>query len=226
MKYFIAFFIFLVLFSQACFPMPNINGTTGLIVIPIADSLKYKEYNLGLDSLLFEAKDTDIESIFIYKANIGLFSNLELGFVGQSYQEGVFINLKYYLASDNSKYPLKTAIGASNLTSYNKTDVYIVASKWFNDLISGHLGFKILVNDNQSITNLMLGLELILQKDTALLFDLIGEGENYMFNTGLRYLINHNLQANLSVLNMASKNTYFGSQDMMISFGIVWIDFL
>src|SRR5688572_8932969 len=41
----------LVFGSSAIWATPTINGTTGLIRIPTAESLQYKEFNIGFDYL-------------------------------------------------------------------------------------------------------------------------------------------------------------------------------
>jgi len=113
---------------------PSIIGPTGLIRVPSADILPYKNYNVGMD--YGTSPITNLESMY-YKVNLGTFRNMEMGVVGEMDQvtkkvkEGVFINAKLSLATDDQPFPLKLAIGVENLTSYTQNDVYMVATKYF-----------------------------------------------------------------------------------------------
>jgi hypothetical protein len=113
---------------------PSIIGPTGLVRIPNADVLPYKNYNIGLD---YGTDPSNNRESMYYKVNLGTFRNMEMGIVGQmdpdtkKVKEGVFINMKLSLATDDQPYPLKLAIGVENLTSYTQNDVYMVATKYF-----------------------------------------------------------------------------------------------
>jgi hypothetical protein len=203
---------------------PTLDGATGLIIMPTAESLKYKEFNLASDWMTRLVSGNN-SVVWKYKANIGAFSGLELGFVGQNDREGVFINMKYYLISDNTKYPLKMAIGLDNLTSYSQTDAYMVASKRFNALWAGHFGFKVDLANGQANASLMLGSDYVLSENLSWLADLNGEGSKYLINTGLRYSFHPNAMLSLSAVNICGEKTtdYPGT---MFTFGLTWTDYL
>ena len=125
----------LVLAASASFASvntPTITGATGLIKMPTADVLGPKDFNVAVD-YVFDGTSastgtlSDIQGTWQYKASMGSFmghtKGMELGFVGRTekdnnrFKEGVFINMKYSLASSEDPDALKLAIGVENLTS-------------------------------------------------------------------------------------------------------------
>ena len=200
---------------------PTIDGSSGLIIMPTADSLKYKEFNIASDWLM--SSDNNIQ--WQYRANIGAFGGIEMGFVGQNNREGVFINMKYYLISDNTKFPLRMAIGINNLTSYNQTDSYMVLSKRFNADVAGHFGFKVDLANGEANTSLMLGGEYFLSEKLAWIADLDGEQDQYLFNTGLRYFMNPNIMLSVNAINITNQAS-IEYPETMFSLGIMWTDFM
>ncbi|MFH1429006.1 MAG: hypothetical protein ABIH39_04600 [Candidatus Margulisiibacteriota bacterium] len=213
------------LLCTIAFAAPTIDGTSGLLVMPTADSLKYKEFNVAADWST-RAASSNNQVLWKYKANIGAFGGLEIGFVGQNDREGVFVNLKYYLLSDNTKYPLKMALGIDNLTSYNKTDAYMVASKRFNASFAGHFGFKVDLANGETNTSLLVGSEYFLADNLAWVSDLDGEQSQYMINTGIRFFFHPNGMISLSILNLTNQNISDEYPEAKFNAGIVWTDFL
>lgn len=141
--------------SFAAINTPTITGATGLIKMPTADVLGSKDFNVGVD-YVFDGTSastgtiSDIQGTWQYKANVGSFmgytKGMELGFVGRTepitnrFKEGVFINLKYSLASSDDPDALKLAIGVENLTSLAESDAYMVASKSWKGGAGLHFG--------------------------------------------------------------------------------------
>ncbi len=134
-----AFFMAAILIAP-CFamtqpPTPTITGLSGLVRVPDADTLPYKNFNLGVD--YGTDPNNNVESMY-YKLNLGTFRGTEMGVVGNMDQvtkrvkEGVFLNMKLSLATDDQPFPLKLAIGIENLTSYEQTDVFMVATKYLS----------------------------------------------------------------------------------------------
>jgi hypothetical protein len=124
-------------------PTPTIIGATGVVRMPSADVIPYKNISFGLDTGSNYSTD---KFALLYKFNLGVFQGMELGCVGMDnlngmMQEGVFINMKYSLATDTSPYPLLLAIGVENLSSYNRSDVYMVATKYIQNGSRLHFGF-------------------------------------------------------------------------------------
>lgn len=200
-------FCLLVSLAQAAPPTPTVNGTSGLVRMPTADTLGYQEFNLfchyGMDS-------TANKGVFRYGANIGTFKTLELGIIGKTdpltnqMQDGVYINVKYSLASDDELYPLRMALGIENLTSRNDTDIYLVATKHFP--AGFNLSFGALFdspNGSKIRTMGMLGVELKLMGGsvTIPLDALIGESVT-QFNLGVRWYITPNLVLSGNAVNL------------------------
>lgn len=139
--------VILLILCGTSLAAPSINGPTGLLRMPTADVIPYKEFNVGVDYSLTTTTTASPEGMLYYKVNLGTFQGLELGIVGgtergtQRLREGCFINLKFSLSTDDSAYPLKLAVGVENLTSRQDTDVYMVATKYFKQNFVLHFGF-------------------------------------------------------------------------------------
>jgi len=191
----------MALWATGLLAAPTINGPTGLIVVPTAESLQYKEMNVGLDYKLSNGTQQHF-----FKFNFGEFKGVELGVVGGSVPtEGVFVNAKYYLMSDNTRFPLSIAIGAENLGAKNSTGVYMVASKKFQGGVSGHFGFYAGFDESSDLDpSIMGGAEWVLDNRIALLADVIGKRRKYTLNTGLRFYIYPDLQFRASILDIGN----------------------
>ena len=134
------FLLFSPLLASSVFANVNVTGTTGLVVIPSADVLDFKDLKLGGSAGL---RPETGKTGYQYFAQIGAFRGLEAGFIGGAneqgnFREGVFINLKYSLQGEEGPNPLRIAMGVQNLTSATQTDIYMVFSK----KIKGRLGFS------------------------------------------------------------------------------------
>ncbi|MCX5750468.1 MAG: hypothetical protein NT099_02165 [Candidatus Saganbacteria bacterium] len=120
-------------FAIQAIPTPTISGLTGLIRVPSADVLPYKNFNIGAE---YGADMQNSISTMNYKVNLGTFRGMEMGFNGETdpatkkIREGVFLNMKLSLSTEDEPYPLKLAIGVENLSSYTQTDVFMVATKY------------------------------------------------------------------------------------------------
>ncbi len=191
---------FIVMATTRGWAVPTIHGATGLIMVPTAESLQYKQFNMGIDYVYGDIPKNDG---LYYKANLGTFKSWELGIVGGKVPtEGVFVNVKYYLMSDNERFPLAIAIGSENLFSKDSTDVYMVASKKFQGGIGVHLGFKALFQKDELVPSIMGGAEYVLSNQWSVLADFNGERKKYMVNAGVRYFAWDDLSVNLSVLDI------------------------
>jgi hypothetical protein len=120
------------------FPAPALNGPSGIVRIPSADVIPYKNFNLGADfGARIHPAFSSGEATITYKMNLGTFHGVELGIVGgtekdsSELREGVFVNMKLSLSTEEEPYPLRLAIGIENLFSHTQTDVYMVATKYF-----------------------------------------------------------------------------------------------
>ncbi|NDD67562.1 hypothetical protein EBZ35_07970, partial [bacterium] len=176
---------------------PTFFGPSGLIVIPTAESLEYQQFNLAYD---FRGTSTAKQGY--YKFNMGMFKNVELGIIGGATPtEGVFINMKYFLISDASRYPMSFAVGLQNLASKSDTGLYLVMSKKFQGGLSAHLGFNTFISDQIDPT-LMGGIEYIVNDHMSFLADFSGKQKTYTLNGGLRFAIYPDLSLRVNILDV------------------------
>lgn len=175
-------------------------GPTGLIMIPTAESLKYKEVNFAVDYTY--SNDTK-QDVWYYKANLGTFQSWELGVVGDSSRdEGLFLNAKYYLMSSEERNPVSVAIGLENLSSKDQSGIYMVASKKFEHSVLAHFGFRARFESDQVQPSVMGGFEYLWTEQTSVLADIDGQGRDYIANAGVRFNWAHNLTFRASVLDL------------------------
>ncbi|MBI60410.1 hypothetical protein CL657_04250 [bacterium] len=218
MKYFLPFMMLVLtsFFSAFTYSLPNITGSTGLITMPTAEILKYREYNVAIDYNL--NLDSSTSSEYYYKFNVGALDNVELGFVGGTNPaEGVFLNLKWNLSSNTGRFPLLMAIGFENLTSTNESDFYIVSSKKLRSDLGLHAGFKALFNDEVEV-GFMTGLDYAYSESLLIFSDITNTGNSYYtFNASSLYKLSlgdstDNIYLRGSIQNLfrsGDKDTYF-----------------
>jgi hypothetical protein len=232
--------IFIFVFTSQCFsfvpqPTPTIGGSTGVIRMPSADVLPYKNFNTGIDCgpVAFIDKWT-----LLYKLNLGVFQNMELGAMGTDDQqgglkEGVFINMKYSLSADTSPYPLMLAMGVENLTSKTLSDVYMVATKYIPNGSRFHFGFigDFVTIDNNTNRFRPLG---ALGYDSPMygervygLIDMFAGDKVFQLDLGVRWYVSETFAVNLSALNVFSEKStptdnYRDPKSVLIGFS--WIN--
>ncbi|MBU0581201.1 MAG: YjbH domain-containing protein, partial [Candidatus Margulisbacteria bacterium] len=91
--------VLLMLWSSGVLATPSVYGPTGLVTMPTAEGLTYKQFNTGLNYvppyLKGEEDDNgdiegkDYHGIISYYGNLGTFEGMEFGFQGRGGQEGV-----------------------------------------------------------------------------------------------------------------------------------------
>jgi hypothetical protein len=211
-------------------PTPSLNGTTGLIMMPSADVIPYKNVDLGMD-----IGNNNINNKFslLYKMSIGTFQGMELGAVGSddglgNIREGVFINMKYSLATDTSPYPLLFAIGCENLTSANKADIYMVATRYIPSGSRFHFGFLGDFPGNKFRPMGALGFDTPTFLDRLYFITDMFAGESvFQLDMGLRYYASESIAINFSGVNItADQNTPTDNykDPKMILIGVSWIN--
>lgn len=209
--------VFLV--AQPLSALSSIGGVSGLIRVPTAEALHYKEVSLSYDYIYADSADKDT---YFYAINLGTFKNWELGVAGGSVpDEGLFLNAKYYLMSDESRYPVSIAVGAENLGSNTDSGIYMVASKIFQGGLSAHLGFKAVFNDAIN-PSLMGGVEYFLTNELAILADVHEREDHYTVNGGILYYLTDDLVLRGSVLDARDVS----SQGLSYSAGIAYSKYL
>jgi hypothetical protein len=192
------------------FPAPALNGASGVVRMPSADVIPYKNFNLGADfGAAFLPNVSSAESSVYYKMNLGTYHGVELGIVGGTEQasnqlrEGVFVNLKLSLSTDEEPYPLRLAIGVENLFSYTQTDVYMVATKYFKQGPRMSFGFMADFPDHKFRPLGMLGAEVPVAGETLFLAgDLLAGETVFQVNAAARFYFSPIFSLNFLGLNL------------------------
>jgi hypothetical protein len=192
------------------FPCPALNGPSGVIRIPSADVIPYKNFNIAADfGATFLPTLSSGESTVYYKMNLGTFHGVEIGIVGgtqkdsSELREGVFVNMKLSLATDEDTYPLRLAIGVENLFSHTDTDVYMVATKYFKQGPRLTFGFMADFPEQRFRPLGLAGIEVPLGSDNLFLASDLLAGETlFQVNTGARFYFTPIFSLNFSVLNI------------------------
>lgn len=211
-------------------PTPNIVGSTGLIRMPSADVIPYKNFSFGLDTGSNHMTD---KFALQYKMTIGTFQGMELGVVGMDdstgyLREGVFVNMKYSLITDNSPYPLLMAIGVENLASFNKSDVYMVATRYIANGSKLHFGFLGDFPGDRFRPLGAIGYDTpVFGERVYLLIDMFAGEKVFQLDGGIRWYMNDTVNINMSVVNvLADKDTpveNYKDQKMFLV-GFSWIN--
>ncbi len=216
----------LVLAASASFASintPTITGATGLIKMPTADVLGSKDFNMAVD-YVFDGTSastgtlSDIQGVWQYKANMGSFmghtKGMELGFVGRTekdtnrFKEGVFINMKYSLASSEDPDALKLAIGVENLTSLAESDAYMVASKYWKGGAGVHFGCMFdFPNYNKFRPLGMFGINMPLgNRALSVMAELFAGESVFQVDAGVKYSVNSNISLLARGLNITNSD--------------------
>ena len=187
----------------------TIYGPTGLVTVPTAESLRYKEFYVGFDYLIADKEENDE---WYYKANLGTFENVEIGVVGGSQpSEGMYLNLKYYLMSNTSRLPLSIAVGMENISSQDNTGFYMVASKKLRVDWGAHLGFKAIIESETVTPTIMGGTNYILNDQLELMVDASGDSSVYTLNGGINFYILPSLMLRAAVIDIG-QSTIIGTR--------------
>lgn len=176
---------------------PNFFGSTGLLVIPTADVIRQREWNVHVHGT---------DTITSYGVNFGVFQKFELGVTGADPDSGsakALINLKYQLLTETPKLPA-IAIGSVDISDEFDLDpsIYAVVSKSFGKLgantgsgyqLRGHLGYGAGIYDDKPFG----GLDLVINPRLSLM----GEIANDDFNFGARIGLSQEVRVDLAVLD-------------------------
>jgi hypothetical protein len=239
MKKFILLLLVIITFTTEalCFvpqPTPDIYGSTGVLVIPSADVIPYKNFNFGIDfgPLAFTDKWT-----MLYKMTLGTFQGMELGCEGSddgngSIREGVLINLKYSLVTDTSAYPLLFAMGVEGLTSKTSSSVYMMATRYLQNGSRLHFGFLGNFIDVPDVSSKFiplgaLGYDSPISERLYGLIDMMAGEHVFQLDLGVRWYVSESVAFNLSGINvLAAKDTprdnYRDPKSVMV--GMSWIN--
>ncbi|MBN2058538.1 MAG: hypothetical protein JW782_07065 [Candidatus Saganbacteria bacterium] len=207
------------------FPAPAINGPSGIVRIPSADVIPYKNFNIGADfGAKFLPSFTSSESAVYYKMNLGTFHGVELGIVGGTekdsgkIREGVFVNMKLSLSTGEEPYPMLLAIGIENLFSYTQTDVYMVATKYLKQGPRLTFGFLADFPDNKFRPLGIAGVELPLADTFFFTSDLLAGETLFQVNAGARIYFTPIFCLNISTLNVFDNADAKDSRSALVGF--------
>lgn len=206
MKKFLGVTMLAIIMAQMSWAVPSLRGTNGLINMPAASSIKYKEFDLGFNWELLQTSSSSKHQLH-YLANLGIFEGVEMGIVGDTSKEGSFINIKYFMMSDKSQYPLSLAVGAMNITSHSNTDLYLVMSKKFPNNLAAHFGFKSNILASQIKADVMFGMEMFLSQYVTIIGDIIGEMDVWNVSAGARIKLFDDILFNLYLEDVAGATT-------------------
>lgn len=201
-----------LLFCSVFFPIflaaagRNINGSTGYIMMPSAEGLRYQQYHLGLNA--FTGTD-DEKSHWKYNLGLGGAEGFELSVHGRSEREGLYLNTKWFGALNNYQNPLYVAIGFENLASMGTfqdyPNVFMVATKTFaggHSISIGSAG-RYIENKKEVISSMMLGGEMYTSETMSWLADAVAYAENkYNLNAGLRVYTSETSYFHFTLVNL------------------------
>lgn len=206
------------------FPAPSINGPTGVIRIPSADVIPYKNLNVGADFGTTMPSVSSSEGTIYYKMNLGTFHGVEMGIVGgtnldtKKLREGVFVNLKLSLSTGEEPYPLLLALGIENLFSYTQTDVYMVATKYMSQGPKLTFGFMADFPENKFRPMGLLGIEYPLSDTLFVASDfMLGETLSQV-NAGAKLYFTPIFSLNLYGLNILEETTAKDTRSVLLGF--------
>lgn len=197
--------IFVFTIFSLLFAGNNISGLTGYINSPSAEGMLYQEYQMGVMAF------TNTEAIpghANYFASLGTSRGLELGFIGQTGREGVFLNLKLFRYLDETEDPLMVGMGFENISSSGRhgdfPGIYMVTTKKFFNGTSFSFGAKGLYVQKNLEMAAILGTEVFWADRISTVFDLtpLTKDDRYNINAGVRYYLGRRGSVYLYVLNL------------------------
>lgn len=207
-------------------PAPALSGPTGVVKIPSADCIPYKNFNIGADygTTVTANGSATGEAVVSYKMNLGTFHGVELGIVGgteknsSKLREGVFVNMKLSLSTGDEPYPLLLALGVENLFSYTQTDVYMVATKYFKQGPKATFGFQADFPNNKFRPLGLAGIEIPLGDTVFLLSDLLAGETLFQVNAGVRLYFTPIFSLNVSALNVLDGAQVKDTRSVLLGF--------
>jgi len=206
------------------FPGPSLNGPTGIVRVPSAHVVPYKNFNVGIDYGTTITDFSTSEGTIRYKMNLGTFHGVEIGIVGgtkensQQLREGVFVNMKLALSTGEDPYPLLLAMGVENLFSYDQTDVYMVATKYLKQGPKLTFGFLADFLQNKFRPLGAAGIELPLGDTFIITSDLLAGETLFQANAGAQLYFTPIFSVNLYALNILNGSNVKDNRAALIGF--------
>ncbi|GBR74345.1 hypothetical protein NO1_1539 [Candidatus Termititenax aidoneus] len=212
-----------LLFCAVFFPVliwaggRTLTGSTGYIMVPNAEALRYQEWNMGL-SAFSAGKTADIDDPAHWRYNVGLGWSewLELTFGGRSEREGLFSNAKWYGAMRDDDDPMLVAFGWENLSSKGTYEfreypsVFMVVTKKF---VGGHsfsmgAAGRYIEKKGEIQASMLAGGELFTSEEVSWVADALAYEDNkYNANFGLRIYTTNTMYFSLMAVNLVRNST-------------------
>ncbi len=213
-----------LLISLPILASPTVYGPTGLIEMPSAESIAYKQVNVAVDYSFLQQNSTSANAnennsgVFYYKVNLGSFENWEIGILGGTFlDEGVFVNMKYFLMSNQDENPLSIAAGVERLGSNKDLAAYLVTSKRFEGGVHGHFGFKAHFQSNLS-ASAMIGVEYFSSEKVSFLGDITGEkNDSYILNGGTKIYLDNDVSMRIYFIDITKSKP---AKETLYTFGL------
>jgi len=197
--------ILVLLTFSMLFAGNSINGLSGYISCPSAEGMLYQEYQMG--TMAFSNTEA-ISGHANYFASLGTSRGLELGFIGRTGREGVFLNLKMFRYLDETEDPLMVGMGFENISSSGSSgdfpSIYMVTTKKFFNGSSFSFGAQGLYVQKNLEMAAIVGTEIFWADKISTVFDLnpLTKDDRYNINAGVRYYFGRNGSVYLYVLNL------------------------
>lgn len=171
--------------------------------MPSAIPIEYKKINVSVDYISARVfSDTKTSSNVFYKFNFGSFENWELGILSDSLLErGVLVNMKYFLISDQTEYPLSFAAGIQQIGSKNDMTLYLVTSKRLSGGMHLHFGFQSVFWPTIN-TSLMGGGEYYVTERLSIIAEIMSnKRKRYGLNVGLKMIVYNDMALRIHALD-------------------------
>lgn len=217
----------LIVVSIACAANRTITGSTGYLVMPTAEGIRAREYNLGLNAF---SGTEPVKAHWKYYAGIGT-EGAEYTISGRSEREGLFLNTKWFGALNNYEDPLYVGIGFENLSSLgnygDNPNMFMVVTKkfWNNTSISiGSTGRYI---NKEVRASMLFGFEFFSSDTISWLMDWAAFDDNkYNGNVGLRVYTSNNMCFGVTALNAIRSKNIEGQNDPVVTLGMTMTGFM
>ncbi|MDR1452612.1 MAG: hypothetical protein LBJ25_01355 [Candidatus Margulisbacteria bacterium] len=195
----------------------TLTGSSGYIMVPNAEALRYQEWNMGLSAFSAGASSAYTEPAY-WRYNIGLGWSewLELTFGGRSEREGLFSNAKWYGAMRDDDDPMLVAFGWENLSSKGTytfreyPSVFMVITKKFvggHSISMGAAG-RYIEPEKELRASLLAGGELFTSEEVSWVADALAYEDNkYNANFGLRIYTTNKMYFSLMAVNLVRNSS-------------------
>ena len=180
--------VLLILIASVWSAGRNINGTTGYIVMPSAEGMRYQEYFYGLGAY----SGTDVQKQhWKLLAGLGSSEGTEISIMGRSEREGFFANTKWFGTLGNYEDPLLVGVGFENISSLGTygdyPNLFMVVTKKFLNGNSFSIGSTGRYIGRELVASMLCGTEIFSAPTVSWVGDIAAyETNRYNFSAGLR----------------------------------------